>query len=386
MIRIIDFRCLIEQHDTHEVYYPKVIGFNCVDDFPLNSAPSATITIQPNANQYNVEAVTHVGFDDIIQLQVAIRYSLIDKNVWFTIFHGRVQNQSKKFGTSNEIELTCVGHIQEAFDALMLEDKTYPAGDAADILKDLCNNKLTRIKYDANFVEIGVRLSAYNMQAQQNYVSDAFKEMEKVCGNSWKIGIEPFYYDTGVLDTCYLTWDQLSEDPTPQYAAIAGTPRLISATFNVMGEDVKTVRYVRGDTVNDVQYSGSATDSQAVALYGARYQVDTYTWIESNALCTTLAVGLVNDSKYPYISGQVELEGTPDAKVGDLVIVKIPQLDVNENEIDGVYTATKVTQSYSNGQYKTLIDLNKNMKNEYSYISQQLTKVLNVCYKNQARG
>ncbi|MFA6769035.1 MAG: hypothetical protein WCR86_11520, partial [Parabacteroides sp.] len=233
------------------------------------------------------------------------------------------------------------------------------------------------------YVQTGLTVEEYNVVAKQNFVIDAFEEMETVSGSKNIIGVKPVYNSSGSLLTCYLTWKPLSTTPTARYSVIEGTPRLISATFDIVGEDVFTFQYVKGGTDDSGnQYVGSQgyTNSE----YGARYKINTFTWVESSALCAAIAGGLLSDSKEPYVAGQVVLEGTPAAKLGDLVTVSIPSLEVKGAQIDGTYTVYRVSHALSPEGYRTTLDLGRIKKNEWDYIAQNLTRIAKIAYKNQA--
>jgi hypothetical protein len=387
MIRIIDVRLIIEKYDTHEKYYPKVVRFDCVDEYPFTNVPQATIEIIPNSSSGNPESVSHVEFDDIVRLQISIRYYRNEKHLWVDLFEGRIENQSKELSRNNTIQLNCVGHLVESQYALLTADKTYTNVDATVILQELVSSRLSRIAYSSTHAESGLIIPEYNAKAQQVYMSDVFAEMEKVSGYKRIIDVKPTYTAGGNLSTCYLTWKQFSTTPTDKYKAIEGTNRLLSATFDVIGEEVRTFRYVKGgtDAATNTQYSGNASDAAAIAKYGNRYAVDTFAWIKSNSLCTTIASGLVTDSKLPYVAGQVVLEGTPDAKKGDLVTVKIPSLEVNGLSVSGNYAVHRVRHALTEQGYKTTLDLEKIKKNEYDYIMKNITQKVNTCYKNQVK-
>lgn len=386
MIRIIDFRLIIEKHDTHEKYYPKVVSFNTVNSLPLTNAPSSTIRIISSSNLNDVATVSQVEYDDILRLQASIKFNVLDQDVWVDIFEGRIQNQSKEFGENNEIEFPCAGHITQAFDRMISVNTTFENIEAALVIQTLSELYLTRLTYSSNYADTGLTISEYNMVKEQNFVIDAFQEMEKLGGYKWMIDVVPKYTSSGNLQTCYLRWRKFPTVPTTQYAVIEGTPRLISASFDVVGEDVKNFRYVKGGTdASGNQYSGSAFNSDSISTYEARYAVDTFSWIESNTLCREIAAGLVSDSKNPYVAGQVVLEGTIDAHLGDLVPVKIPSLEVKGVAISGNYTVYRVAHNFSGSEFKTTLDLGRIKKNEYDYISKNITQVVKTSYKNQAK-
>jgi len=388
MIRIIDCRLIIEKYDTHEKYYPKVVSFDCIDEYPLSNVPQATITIISNNSLGSPESVSHVEFDDIVRLQISIRNHYNEKHVWIDLFEGRIQNQSKSLSRDTNIELSCVGHLYEAYYALLENDRTYTNQDARAIMQALATegNKLGRITYSDAYAESGLNVPEYNVEAKRVHMSDVFADMEKISGYKRIIDVEPVYTAAGNLNTCYLRWFSFPTSPSNVYKIIEGTPRLISAIFDIVGEDVRTYRYVNGGTdESGNQYSGYATNAAAVAKYGNRYAVDTFTWVKSNAACVSIAAGLVEDSKLPYVVGQVELEGTPDAKKGDLVTVKINSIEIQDDAISGNYTVYRVHHTLSEKGFRTYLDLGRIKKSEYDYIAKNITTVVKTCYKNQVR-
>ena len=386
MIRLIDFQCKIEKFDTHEIYSPQVLGFNVIDSLPLTNAPSCTIKIAAKKRINDVMAVSQVEFDDIIRLQASVRFNVLEKHVWVDIFEGRVQNISKEFSTKSDIEFSCVGHITAAFDALIKDDRTYTGLDAKDILASLTTAYTFRLVYNSNYVESGLAVTQYNSQKEQNFLIDAYQEMEKLSGYKRMIDVKPTYTASGKLHTVYLRWRKLPATPTKQYAIIEGTPRLRSASFDVIGEDVKNYRYVKGGMdAEGVQYSGSAVNSGSISKYSSRYVVDVFSWILSKTLCREIATGLTEESGEPYTAGQVILEGTIDAHIGDLVTVNIPSIEISGAEINGNYTVYRVNHVFTGDDFYTVLDLGRIKKSEYDYMFKNFTQIIKTCYKNQVR-
>ncbi len=385
MIRIFDFRLLVEKFNTHEIYYPKVVSFNTIEDYPLSEPPSATITVFSPVNLNNVATASQIEFDDIVRLQVSERFHELESYVWEDIFEGRVENQSKNLSDNNEITLSCKGHIQQAFYKNIPVVLTWSNKDASVILKDLAIY-VDRFDYNTAYIETGLTVPDYNMQIDQNMVVDAYKEMETLSGYKRMISVIPAYSSSGNLQICHLKWGLLPSIPTTKYAVYEGTSRLISAAFDIVGDEVANYRHVLGGTnTGGQQYADSIGDPTSISMYGRRDQVDTFTWIQSNSLCKEIASGLLQDSKLPYVAGSVVLEGTPAAKIGDLVHVTIPSLDVKGIEIDGKYTVYRITHSLSAEGYRTTLDLGRIKKNEYDYIAKNITKVVKTTYKNQVK-
>lgn len=385
MIKIYDFRLIVEKRDTHEKYYPKVVSFNTINDYPLSEPASATISVFAPTNVNNVSTVSQIEFDDIIRLQVSERFHYLESYVWEDIFEGRVENQSKELSDNYLISLSCKDHIQEAFYKNIPVNITWLNKDASVILKDL-DIYVDRIDYNTSYIDSGLTVTDYNLKIDQNTVVDAYKEMETLSGFRRMIDVVPVYNSSGNLQICHLRWKPLPTTVTSRYSVYEYTPRLISASFDIVGEDVANYRHVLGGTDSaGLQYSGSIGDATSISLYGRRDSVDTFTWIASNGLCTRIAEGLLQDSKLPYVAGTVVLEGTSAAQVGDLVSVKIPSLDVKGVNIDGNYTVYRVSRSLSAEGYRTTLDIGRIKKTAYDYIAYNITKKVKMACKNQVK-
>lgn len=386
MIRILDFQLRLQKPDTGAILYPPVKSFSTVDSLPFENSPSASIQVLSSSTLSDLQTVSLVEFDDIVKLQGGIRYHPDDTIVYADLFEGRVQNMSKATDDGNSVSLECVGHISEAFKILQKYDKAWTtATNIQDILAYINTQgyKLGRIEYNVADIESTV-ISEYEIEAYQLNLSDVLQDMEKLASYLKYFGTRQVYDKWGTLQYCYLTWKSIPTVPTQIYKVEEGTNRLISASVDVIGEDVATFRYVRGGT-NDsnVQYAGDYGDSVAIAKYGPRDGIDTFTWVKSNTLCTTIATALVADSKDPYISIQAVLEGTLDAHIGDLVPVKFESLDIKGVTIDGNYPVMRVQHGLNEqGEFTTTLDLNKIKPDENLY-RYSVTKQVKTCTVNQ---
>jgi len=389
MIRIADFQVQIQKPLTGEIFHPPVKSFSTIDSLPLGNAPEATIRVISSSNLNPLQTVSLVEFDDIVRLQGAIRYSEGETPVWVDIFEGRVQNQSKTYGDGNTVSLECVGHIAETFETLQRFDHVWANTDARTIIATLSGegHQLGRIVYSEADIETGLVIPDYNIEAYQVYLADVMQDFEKLSGYKRYFSVRSSYDLYGSLLQTVLVFKSFPTVATEIYKVIEGTSRLISATVDVVGEDVKTYRYVNGGTdESGNQYNGGASDLSAVALYGPRDDVDTFTWVKSTSLCIEIAEGLLSDSKVPAVVIAVTLEGTLDAKLGDLVTVQVDSLDIKGVIISGEYTVFKVShQLTEKGNFTTSLNLGGIKKDENDYLFLNVTKKVNTCYKNQSK-
>lgn len=389
MIRMYEYLARI-QKPTGEIYYPPVISFSTVDSLPFQNSPEASIEVIANENLSGIQSMTSIEFDDIIRLQVSIKYHPKDIPVYVNLFEGKVQNISKKCGDVDTITLQCVGHIYEVFDTLEIFEHTWTTSiDAKTIIQTLMeeSHKLSRVEYDSAYIDSGVMLSEFNVEAEKMFLYQALQKIEEVSGYTKYFDTIQTYSRWGILQNIYLTFHDISSTLTRKYQIIEGTNELLSASVEAVGEDVKTFRYVKGgtDESTGTQYKGDVSDSLAVAKYGPRYGLDTFSWIMSDSLCQEVAQGLLEESKKPYVSIQCTLEGTPDAKKGDLVKVDFSTLDLKGVSASGNYNVMKVQHVLSeDGGYTTVLDLNRITMDPTEYTIKYITEKLKNCAINQA--
>lgn len=386
MIRIVDFDLRLQNPGTGAILHPPVQTFSAVDSLPFESAPSASIQVLSSSTLSDLQAVSLVEYNDIVRLQACIKYHPDDYPAYTDIFEGKVQNMSKETGSGNTVSLECVGHIAETFKNLQKYTMTWTSTNIQTILSyiNTQGNKFGRLEYDVANIE-STTIPEYEIKAYQLNLSDVLKGLEELVSQKKFFGTRQVYDKWGTLQHSYLTWQSIPVVPTQIYKVEEGSNRLISASVDVIGEDVATYIYIRGDTNDDtkVQYAGSASDPVAVAKYGIRDDVDTYTWIESNSLCDEVAKAKVATTKEPVVSIQAVLEGTLDAHKGDLVSVKFSSLDIKGVKIDGNYPVMKVQQSLNEqGEFTTTLDLNR-IKPDENYYRYSVTKQVQTCTVNQ---
>jgi len=383
MIRWVQTRLVIEKPVTHEKYYPKVLSASTQSSYPF-SISNAAIELVSNARGSTSSYVSQVRFDDIVRLQVSIKYNPNQRTVWQDIFQGRIVDINAEFGTNNNVQLYCLGHEADAETALIEETKAYTsATDARDLLSYF-SKYLSRLEYSASYADAGVSLPTYDTTAHQTYVADLFSDMEKVSGFDWAIKTVPTY-SNGNLDKVYLQWKPFPTVPVQQYKVIEGTSRLLNADFSSSGKKVRTAFRMFGESPSGgTQYTGYAEDAALVARYGKRTATETQTWIKSNSLCASIASGVLSGLKTPEVSGQVVLLGTPDAQTCDLVYCKIPSEDLNGEQVNRNFHVYRVQHNITENDFYTTLDVGELRNDFYDYIG-QVAKTANICRKNQVK-
>lgn len=385
MIRIVNTRLVVEKQDTHAKYYPKVISASTQQSYPF-SISSADITVVSNILANTSGYAAPINFDDIVRLQVSIKYHRNDRTVWQDIFHGRVENLSSSYGTSNQLNLYCVGHEGSTRTSFINTDVTYSSPTDAKVILAFLSTHFSRINYSSDNVDTGVIFPTFDATENQMTMQDFIGDMETNSGFDWSFKVIPTYTSAKNYNVALTQWKPFTTAPTQAYRVIEGTQRLISADFDVTGEGVRTYRRIYGDTPEGgTQYTGSAYHTDIINRYGIRSEVDTYPWIKSDALCTSVADGLLSDSELPVTSGQVILIGTPPAQIGDYVYCKIPSEEINGASIDDHFYVYRVQHQIDKGTFQTTLDLGKVKKVAEDYIA-QVAATTKLCKKSLVKG
>lgn len=388
MIQIINTRLTIENPITHEKYHPRVISASTQQDYPF-AVSAATIDVVANVPPNSSGYAAPIHFDDIVRLQVSCRFKKEEEIVWQDIFHGRIENLSSPFGTSNQLQLYCVGHEAELRKDLIEETKAYTTATDAKVLLAYFSKYFSRLVYSDSLVSAGVIFPTCDTTKDQTFLTELISDMEKNSGYDWAFSVVPTYDSSKNLDKVYAQWKQFTTDPVKSYSIKEGTWRVISADFEQEGEDVVTTQKIYGYTntavTPNVQYSGSYTDSASETRYGKRSAVDTYDWIKSNDLCTTIAQGVQQGIKLPVISGQATLIGTPEVHIGDYVPIKLKSLELNGASIEMYLHVFRLQHTIIQNQYHTIVDLGKVKKVAEDYIA-QVAKTVKVTKCSLVKG
>lgn len=385
MIRWVQTRLIIEKPATHEKYYPTVLSATTQKSYPF-SISYADIELASNVVGSTSSYISQFRFDDIVRLQVSVKMNPNEKTVWQDIFEGRIVNMNCEYSQSNNVKIYCYGHEAIAETSLITGTHTYVSStDAKTILADLAPLYVTRLTYSSAYADSSKLFPNYDTTANQTYMSDLFSDMEKIASYGWAIKVIPTYTATGNLSTVYIQWKAFPTTATNKYKVIEGTQRLLSADFSVEGKGVRTLYRVNGDTPSgSSQYTGYDEDTALSSLYGKRSEVDTQTWIKTNALCDSIAAGILAEVKTPEISGQVELLGTPEADIGDLVTCKVPSIDLNGSYINGNFTVHRVQHKITENEFTTTLDFEKLRKTAFDYVN-KAASIAKTAKKNQCK-
>ena len=387
MIQIVETRLVIQRDNTSkDKYYPKVVSFDTSEAAPF-SIPTATIEIITNAQQGTAGYISPVRVDDIVRLQVSTKMNPKEKTVWEDVFEGRVRDITSPYSNKNTSTLFCTGHMGEASTSIMWFDVDYTTTHTVSgLVSGICYDSpalLSRLYYDAAYFDSGEYIDYYNADAYQKYVSDVFADLEKLAKYHYYFSVFCTYDSDGNLYRVYLRWRHYPVKMTNKYAVIEGTDRLLSAEFKSSAEELWNFIRVNGDTVTDseadlytgevtntdTQYTGAAKSSISQAQYGKRGKSLTVTGIKSNTLCAKIAASTVTRFKHPIVSGQVKLLGTAKARLGDLVKVKLPSLEINGAYVDKNYHVYKVGHHLDANGYTTTLDFTKIKKSPEDYIA-----------------
>jgi ribosomal protein S17E len=376
MLQITKTRLIVQRDNvTKDKYYPRVVNATCSYAYPF-SIPTATIEIITNVEDATDGYISPVRVDDIIRLQVSTQMSQNEKIVWEDIFEGRVRDISSTYSDKNTSTLFCVGHLGEcAFASIDYNKEWSSTTDAKDIIAYLVpmstTGWLTRIEYLSDFVDTGASIQYLNIVGCQRYVSDVFADLEKLSKYHYYFSIVTMYDNLGNLAHTYLRWRHFPTKITNKYAVIEGSERLISAEFKSSAEELWNYVRVFGetDTTAETQKNGAALSRTSIDKYTYRNKMLTVTGIHSNYLCANIAASIVQRFKNPIVSGQATIIGTASVRLGDLVHVKLPSLEINGAYVDRNYHVYKFTHTISEDKFTTTLDFTKVKKKPEDYIA-----------------
>jgi hypothetical protein len=297
-----------------------------------------------------------------------VKYSAAARTVWTDLFEGRVLTSKVSYGNQTTANIICVGHAAETTYSIIDEAKVWSSATDLKTIFEYFDKYLTRTAFSVSN-NTGIAIP-YTTKQDQKFCKDLVSDAEKLSGFKWFIDTRTVYDSNKNLSHVYLDFKQFSTAPTVKYKAVQGTPRLLSANFTSDGQEVYTNIIVFGDTPQGgTQYRGVATDATAASKYGLRSNSSTDRGFSSTALCGNFASYVLPNFKDPRVSGQVTLKGTPKAKIGDLVYVKIDKIGLNGNKIEGYYTVVKVTHRIMLDQFVTILDLGKVQKGLDDYLT-----------------
>jgi len=362
-----DSRLIIQKKGGNK-YYFHVVSATTDHIYPF-SIPVASIEVIANSGK--LDYLTIVRFDDIVRYQVSVQYSPNERAVWQDLFEGRVLTIRAQYGSGSTATIICSGHAAETSYAILSEATTYAS--ATDLASIINHYSFTYLNRTQVLLLEGTGITApYSTKINQKYVKDIFLDFEKLSGYSWAFIARPTYdAQHNLITPCPIEFKPFSTVPTDKYKAIQGTPRLLSADFTSDGQNVYTKIVEYGKTpdaiapaTEGVQYTGTAIDSAAVALYGTRTLVETDTGLESNALCARFAEYYLPHIKSPRVAGSVTLEGTPQACIGDRVTTKIPMIDINGEPLDPNYPVLRVHHEVSYDSFETTLTLGETVEKD----------------------
>jgi hypothetical protein len=358
------------------------VSANTEHSYPL-SIPTASIEVI--ANDEDVSYVSNIAFDDIIRLQVSIRYSRQAREVWKEIFSGRIIDIDGQTGTGNTSMLTCWGHIAEACYRYISTDVNMEATDIISMAYQ-CDSDLSRLRMitedDLPLSEAvyntGIVLP-YTLNAYQKTVKDIFSDIENLSGRGCFFVALPRYDAAGRLiqnadSKTLIKPVPMPTTPTNKYKIIQGTPRLISANFRSTGEEMYNEIIQKGDTGPDGKnYAGVATNETSIARYGKRTAPPGVSTgingvLTANIICAAFAAASLAFTDHSKVAGSATTLGNPIAQICDLVHIK-NCIDVDGNTINDYLRVVRVAHAITQNSFLTTEEFNVLISKPEDYMS-----------------
>lgn len=369
-MRLLNLKCIVQNKDGSDKYYPKVLSVDTTETIPW-SAPMASIDINTNIVGGTSGYMSPIRNDDIVRLQVNTRSSSSEKSVWQNIFEGRVMKVRGTWGRDNVTTLVCRGHGEELIYKSVSADYDPAAIRTGAILVALLGLYNTRLTNDGLIdTTASTSIPDFNIQADTKFMSDIVRELESLEAYGYRLKVVNTYDTNDDLSASVVSW-QAVPALSKTVQIIEGTPRLVWADFEKSIENVVESVKVYGAS-GTPQKVGSSVDGSPE--YGTRHHVGIDTSVATDQLCEDLAIATRSRFGSGITSGSVRILGDPNINVGDLVYVKIPSLILDGASIDDNYRVRRLSHSIDTGGWFTDLDLGELIQRPSDILAGQHTK------------
>ena len=364
-MRFFEIRCVIQNKNGSDKYYPKVLRANTSESFPW-AAPTASIEINTHRIGETAGYMSPIRNDDIVRLQVNIRSKPEEKNVWQDIFEGRVMEIASSFSTNNITTLICRGHSEELLYRAITADYSASAARTGAMLATLVGLYLNRLTDDSLIdATASTAIPDFNIQQDTKFMIDIIHEFEALEAYGYIFRVKTNYTSEGDLDTNIVSWQPVPvQSKTVQI--IQGTPRFVGARFSTSIENV----------IEDVKIYGATGTPQKVGLsvdatpeYGTRQHRGVDTSIATNQLCEDLSIATRNRFGAGLSRGSVVILGDANINVGDLIFIKIPSIVIDGNAIEGTYRVKRLSHAIDSRRWHTNLELGDLIETPYDILA-----------------
>ena len=179
-MRLIKTRCIVQNKDGSDKYYPKVLKIDTSESFPW-SAPVASIEINTHLIGGTAGYMSPIRNDDLVRLQVDVRSTSDEKSIWQDIFEGRVMETEASFGLSNTTTLVCRGHSEEMLYRAVTADYSTSTARTGAMLSTLVGLYLDRLTDDSLIDSTAsTEIPNFNIQQDSKFMSDIINEFESI--------------------------------------------------------------------------------------------------------------------------------------------------------------------------------------------------------------
>lgn len=354
-------RVIVQRDDTYkDKYYPTLVSATTNETFPW-SCPTATINVLSSAYTNSQASTSPIRKGDIIRLQVNLRQSESEKNVWQDLFHGRIHRIGTSISESQrQTSFLCRGHGEENLYKAVTSDYSAASTTTGAMLLALQTAYETRIT-DATTSLIdstgSTAIGNYNIQAKTRYVVDAIKDFEELEGYGYIYSNTVVYDSDRNLSAVYGSWQALPTTVT-DVVKIVGGKNVKSADFYTTLEGLVNDVTIYGIS-GSPQKTGNATDATSIAAYNTRHHIATDQTILTDALCLSLATAIKSSraTASGEIHGTVTILGNPNIELGMLVPTHIEQLELEGAAINDNFRVCRKSHSINADGFTTSVDL-----------------------------
>jgi len=324
------------EHES-SIYHPRVISATSTSTFPF-SHPVASI---------KCVAEKHFRVDDIVRIG--------------DIFHGRIINL---LTDGHTMQISCRGHSQELNHKYVTGDYTQTGVTSGDVLEYLIYTYLTRL---TSGTLQGDTITSFNISANQANIYDVVKNLE-VYDSNHRLQVVTQYTDN------HYTSSQVNWLPLPTVSNLIlshNSAGVLGANYKAIGTEIRNKIYIFGSVSEDpatgisTQKYGFAEDTPSQNKYGVREFPYCDHALDDDAMCTTMAQGLVNQNSMPKLNGSVTMAGTI-IYPGDLVTCDF-DMYLDGERFEGEYRVVRVDHRMS--PWLTTVTLGQYVKSEGEVIA-----------------
>jgi len=341
MSRIVAFRAVLQRPSGEKnKYYVGVIGGSITHAYPFKVSV-ADITVQSTAGGDTQYYMAPIAIDDIVRIQVNLKYKETEPDVWQDLFEGRIRRVDNSFSKAGSVtKLNCTGHGNPLTYTYFSSDQTFTSQTSGYIVNAMIPSLARFTDASPSLIDqVGsTTITEYTVKANGKTFADVINDLETYELDGYAFRVKAVYDADDNLDEVNPVWEAIGEI-TDVTEINEGGGSLISAAFQSEDRMVNKVVVV-GDGVSAI-----AEDTTLQATYDVRQQTYVDTSITSTSSAQEAADAILARWKLPVITGTVVIKGDPNIQTGYRVNCYIPSICLEGAEINDDFMVRQVQHS-----------------------------------------